>query len=376
MDPVTIRRSLGSMVAAPQTCAGDFYGHLFAKHPRLRGLFPPQMHTQNERLFSALLRIAVLLDQPDARSRYLRQLGVDHRKYGVQPEHYGPVRDALLAALRRHCRPWGEAEEAAWRAAYAVAADAMIAGAQAATGPAWWNGQVVRHERRTADLAVLTVRTGEPLPYLPGQYVTVQAGKKWPCVWRPFSVACAPRSDGDLLEFHVRQVAGGWVSTALVRDTLHGDELVIGPAAGDMTAAAVDGRDLLLLAGGTGLAPLKAVTEAVLAADEAAGGLRRNVHLFHGAKSPLGLYAMPDLRALSDRYPWLQVVPVVSGDPLFGGLKGAVADVALEQDWPGRDVFISGPAAMVGDAARGCLRAGWAPGRIHHDEFGPEVSGP
>ena len=40
--------------------------------------------------------------------------------------------------------------------------------------------------------------------------------------------------------------------TALVRDTLHGDELVIGPAAGDMTAAAVDGRDLLLLAGGRG----------------------------------------------------------------------------------------------------------------------------
>jgi len=377
MDPEVVRKSLASIHATPARVAGDFYGYLFAAHPELRQMFPPQMAAQNERLFAALLRIAGLLDDPQALAGYLGQLGADHRKYGVQPEHYGWVGDALLCALRRHSLVWGDVEEGAWRAAFTTAADAMIAGAAAAAGPAWWNGQVIRHERRGADLAVLTVRTGEPLPYLAGQYVTVQH-QRWPRVWRPFSVATAPGGDGDL-ELHVRAVPGGWVSTAMVRDTAPGDELVVGPAAGAMTSAGVGDRDLVCIAGGTGLAPVKAVTEAVLAAaeDAVADGTstRRNVHLFHGARTPPDLYAMPELNDLQRRFPWLHVVPVVSDVPRFEGRCGPVADVALEEDWPDRDVLIAGPAAMTRDAVHGCLRAGIAADRIHLDELGVSVSG-
>jgi len=80
----------------------------------------------------------------------------------------------------------------AWAAAYQMATGLMIGGAAGQSGPAWWSGRVIRHERRTDDLAVITIRTDEPLPYRPGQYVTVETGK-WQRVWRPYSVAGAPR---------------------------------------------------------------------------------------------------------------------------------------------------------------------------------------
>lgn len=373
LDPAVIRRSLAGITAGPQQVAGDFYGYLFAACPELRGMFPPQMTAQNERLLAALMKIAQLLDSPDALARYLTQLGRDHRKYGVAPEHYTPVGEALLAALRRRCPSWDDAAEAAWAAAYGAASGAMIAAAATASGPAYWTGTVTRHETRAHGVAVLEVRTSAPLEFEPGQYVTVQTGK-WHRVWRQFSVACPADLTGDRLELHVRQVPGGWVSTALVRDTRPGDKVIIGPPAGTMTTEEAGGRDLLLVAGGTGLAPLKAVAGDILGRDEAAmsggWGHRRRVDLFCGARSPLELYDMPALRELERDYPWFQVHPVISGEPRYDGLKGDVADVALAYDsWPDREVFIAGPSAMTASAIGGFRSAGTPESRVHFDDL-------
>jgi NAD(P)H-flavin reductase/hemoglobin-like flavoprotein len=362
LNPALIRKSLALITAGPQQVAGDFYGYLFAYNPGLRDMFPPQMNEQNERLFGALVRIVELLDDAKVLGEYLGQLGADHRKYGIEPEHYAAVGQALLRTLRRHVPAWTEDEEEAWSAAYTVAADLMIAGAAEHKGPACLDGQVVRHERRAADLAVLTVRTREPLLYQGGQYVTVQTGK-WPRVWRAFSVANAPRGDGNELDLHVRAVPGGWVSTALVRDTLINSRLVIGPALGRMTPEAADGRDILCVAGGTGLAPMKALAEAVLLYDEAAmargEGMPRKIHLFHGAKNPVDLYDMAALRELERCYPSLQVVPVVPGDGRFRGEHGNVVDAALDyRPWTAEKAFLAGPAEMVQRAVRSFPPAG------------------
>jgi NAD(P)H-flavin reductase len=360
-----------------QLCAGDFYGYLFTGDGRLREMFPPSMSSQNDRLFSALLRIVGLLDQPDRLARYLTQLGADHRKYGVEPGHYAPVGDALLRTLRRHCPSWDEECEEAWSAAYSLAADMMMTGAEMCRGPATWRGRVVAHERRTRDLAVLTIEPDEPLPYEAGQYVTL-THDKWPRVWRAFSVANAP-SAGGLITLHVRAVPAGWVSSALVRDTAPGGEVTIGPAVGTMTSARLSDRDLVCVAGGTGLAPLKAIVEDVLAADEAAvhggWGGRRNITLFHGARRRLGLYDMPGLRDMSDRFPWLEVVPVVE-DKRFDGLRGRVAEVAAAYgDWREHEAVVSGPAEMTRCALGGLRAAGMFEDRLHYDPIDQEGAG-
>jgi NAD(P)H-flavin reductase len=374
INPAAIRLSLEGMEADAQKCAGDFYGYLFNGCPRLRELFPPMMDVQNERLFAALLKIASLLETPDQLARYLAQLGADHRKYGVRPEHYAPVGDALLRTLRRHCPNWSAEAEASWAAAYAMAAEHMIFAAATARGPATWRAQVIRHEQRARGLAVLTLQTDQPLPYRPGQYITVQH-PKWPRVWRQFSIANPPQMYGErsLIELHVRQVRGGWVSGALVRDTELFSEVTIGPPAGLMTADALGERDLVAVAGGTGLAPVKAVVAAVLMADEASvaagGGYRRNIHLFHGAQTPTGLYDMPALRELSDVYPWLQVVPVVA-DENFPGLTGCVSDAALDYaEWAGREALIAGPPDMTALAVKQFRDAGFLDMQVHYDQL-------
>jgi NAD(P)H-flavin reductase/hemoglobin-like flavoprotein len=374
IKPEVIRRSLENMTADAQKCAGDFYGYLFTGCPHLREMFPPMMTVQNERLFAALLRIVSLLGTPDALARYLTQLGRDHRKYGVQPEHYAPVGEALLRTLRRHCPGWDGEMEAAWGAAYAMAADQMVFAAKTAPGPATWQAQVIRHERRSRDLAVLTLQTDQPLPYRAGQYVTVRH-PKWPRVWRQFSVANPPQLYGErsIIELHVRAVPTGWVSSALVRDTELFSEVTIGPPAGLMTADALGQHDLVAVAGGTGLAPVKAIVEAVLAGDEAAmaagGGYRRNIHLFHGAQTPTDLYDMPALHELSSVYPWLQVVPVVD-DGNFPGLTGYVADAALDYSgWAGREALIAGPPGMTVSALKQFRDAGFLDMSLHYDEL-------
>jgi NAD(P)H-flavin reductase/hemoglobin-like flavoprotein len=380
LNPLAVRQSMEGMTAGPTLCAGDFYGYLFAACPHLREMFPPQMTVQNERLFAALLKMVSLLDTPDQLARYLARLGADHRKYGVRPEHYAPVGDALLRTLRRHCPAWGPAAEAAWQAAYAAASQMMIAGAAAAPGPATYSGQVVRRELRSHDLAVLHVRTDVPLAYRPGQYVTVES-PTWPRSWRHFSVANMPAPGGssDYIELHVRAVPCGWVSRALVRDAVPGTALTIGPAAGALGDASLRDHDLVMVAGGTGLAPVKAIVESVLAGDEAAllagAGRRRNIHLFHGARTPMGLYDMPALHELSACYPWLQVIPVISGDPGFPGLTGNVADAALGfSEWEGREIFISGPAGMNQRAVSQFRAAGY-PGSLLHFDDGIEGTG-
>lgn len=375
-DPEVLQRSLANIGGGPQRCAGDFYGYLFAANPQLRDMFPPQMGMQNERLFAALARIAETIGRPDHLARYLAQLGAEHLKYGVDPEHYALVGQALIRALRRNSFSWTEETEAAWLSAYTFAAGAMMAGAQAYQGPSRWRGRVLRHERRSHDLAVMEIQTDEPLPYLAGQYVTVQTAK-WPRVWRPFSIGNAPTVNGDRLTLHVRSIPGGWVSTALVKDIAAGDEVTLGPATGTMTADQVSGRPLLFVAGGTGLAPVKALAEQVLADDEAAVagqyGTRRDIHLFHGAREPLGLYDIPGLRDLSDRYPWFRVVPVVSDDPAFNGLKGTVPDAALGYaDWLDRDVFLAGPDPMVAYTASRLRDRGVPDAQVHYDDL--EVS--
>jgi NAD(P)H-flavin reductase/hemoglobin-like flavoprotein len=373
VDTAVIRISIASVAADAQRCAGDFYGYLFAANPQLREMFPPVMGRQNERLFRALLKIAELLGTPDRLAAYLTQLGADHRKYGVRPEHYAMVGDALIRTLRRHSPAWDDRAEAAWLAAYAVAADAMIAGAETSPGPATWRGRVVRHQMLSDDLLVLGIQTDQPFPYEPGQYVTVMH-RKWPRVWRQFSVASAPGPEFNYIELNVRYVPGGWVSTALARDTGVPDEVIIGPPVGSMTADVADGHDLLLVGGGVGLAPMKALAQDVLVRDESAlaggWGRRRNIALFHGARTPLDLYAMPELHELEKSFPWFSVVPVVSDDPEYTGEKGTVTDAVIRREWEGRHAYLAGPPQMISSTLDGLCSGGMSEEQVHYDDPG------
>lgn len=364
LNPRLVKESFSLVEPVADKATAYFYGRLFAENPHLRGMFPPSMDVQRDRLFSSLTRIVWSMDSPDGMSPYLHQLGRDHRKYGVLPEHYTAIGNALLATVKRFAADvWTAEIEAAWVAAYTAAAETMIRSAEADAGisPAWWLAEVIDHELRRPDIAVLTLRPAQRLPFTPGQYVNVQTAR-WPRVWRTFSIANAPRPD-NTVRLHVRAVSGGWVSSALVRHTRIGDTLMLGPPMGTMTPPERDGRDLLCVAGGTGLAPIKSIIEHVIGS-----GQRPNIHLLYGARTADELYDLADLLQLESSFPWLRVLPVVSGQPDYEGIRGRLPEVVARfRSWAEHRAYVCGPAPMVEETVRRLLDGGIPLAHIQRD---------
>jgi hemoglobin-like flavoprotein len=168
-----------------------FYATLFLESPELRSLFPAAMDAQRDRLFRALLNAVRNLGTPESFVPMLMRLGRDHRKYGVRAADYDAVGRALITALERFSEDvWVPELEDAWVRAYAYIAKTMIEGANqaAATEPAWWRAEIVAHERRAEDIAVITVRPDQPFPYRAGQFASIETPYR-PRSWRHYSMA-------------------------------------------------------------------------------------------------------------------------------------------------------------------------------------------
>lgn len=342
-----------------------FYGRLFAAEPEISAMFPAAMDGQRQRFYRTLYRIVVTKD--DGLDEHLAELGRAHRKFGVREEHYAAFRTALLAAASRFTPRSSDesADNDTWLAAFDHAAEIMAGAAEddAARTPAWWTAEVTAHELRTPRVAVLTLQPSDPFPYLPGQHLSVQT-PRWPRLWRRYSIANAPRADGSLT-LHVRAVDGGLVSTTLVHHLKPGDTLLLGPAEGRMTADTESQRPVLCLAGGTGLAPLKAIAEAI--AGDTEPGSRRHVMLYHGAGTEAALYDLPALRRMELDYPWLEVVPATSENRARGAAFGTIPALVAKSRWDGKQVYISGPDAMIVKTVQALRKMGADPALVHYD---------
>ncbi|WP_234536322.1 globin domain-containing protein [Streptomyces shenzhenensis] len=339
------------------------YEAMFGRHPYLRKLFPQSMEFQQTHLERALWYLIENLHRPDDVTAFCTRLGRDHRKLGVLPVHYRVFEEALVEALHRSAGGrLGVDVERAWVRMVRFAAAAMVDGAAGALAePASWSGTVVDHQRRRPDLAVLRVRPGEPYPYRPGQYATLQT-PLLPHTWRPYSLAGAPGPDGEL-EFHIRRTGPGGVSDALVTRTGVGETLRLGPAQGTTTLDADITSDVLVVAGGTGWATARALLED-LAARRPSG---RRAHLFLGARTADDLYDAPALARLQSRCTWLRVVSVIDDGP-GGSAHPPIAEaLAGHGDLRGHTAYVSGPSGLVTTAVRLLTGLGLRADRIRHD---------
>jgi len=350
-----------SRVAASRQFAMEYlYARLFAVNPELRALFPLSMEHTRATTFGMLARLISSLQDPRETDELLDRLGRDHRKFGVKSAHYEPFFDALLASIEQVSGPsWTQEQGRAWRAVLGHFADSMrsAAAGDAKAQPAWWIGEIVQHDKRTPTIAVLTIRPDRPLGYQPGQYLSVQVAK-WPRLWRRYSIANAPRENG-LIDIHVRAIPGGMVSTALVNHSGTGDILTLAAARGDLRVPADIDRDVVCVAGGTGLAPIKSIVEAIVM--QTKQGKRRSVTLYLGARRDGDLYDMRDLATLKLAYPALNIVRVVAEQ--HGALTDAVAKHASFRN---TEVYAAGPAGLVSATVR-ALANRVPSGRFHHD---------
>jgi len=343
-----------------------FYARLFAVNPGIRALFPTSMTVQRERMFDALSRVIRSLDSEPECTALLRQIGREHRRYGVLEKHCAWFFAALRDTVEHRAGSLWTAEAcAAWQRATEYFAATMRDAAKHDETPAWWVGEIISHELRSPGVAVVRLQTEQPMPYQAGQYVRVQVAR-WSRVWRPYSLATAPRP-GAPLELHVRAVPGGLVSNTLVHHSDVGDCVLLGEADGQMTLAE-SGRDLLCVAGGTGLAPIKAIIEQAIAADKDASQ-PRTITLYVGARQHFDLYDLEDLQLLEAAHPALHVIPVLSEQPGYAGLTGMLPDVVKAQGIkPDTEAYICGPPCMVRHAAA-VLGVSIQQSQIHHDKL-------
>ena len=379
------RDALKTLRAAfdPEAGAGElvhrFYTRWFAVDGEIRDLFPPDLSRQRTVFAEAMTwlfgeLIAQRADEPVA---FLAQLGRDHRKYGVTQRHYDSMQDALLTTLRSHLIDrWDDRLADAAHQAVTLIVGIMRGAADAEKGPPFVDGSVVEHIRATRDVSVIRLQLDEPLHFHAGQYVTVQV-PQWPRRWR-FLSPSIPADRGGAIEFHVRSVTGGMVSTAIVGETKPGDRWRLSNPLGAMHVDR-DGGDVLMVAGGTGLAPLRSIIMNL-----AQWGQNPRVHLFFGARYPCDLYDLKTLWQVASTNPWLSVTPVseYSTNPPWAadypdvepprGLHvrqvGTLPEVVTRYGgWSDRQILVCGGPAMVAATTAALVAKGADPRRIQHD---------
>ncbi|MET9672436.1 globin domain-containing protein [Streptomyces sp. NPDC006482] len=365
MDPQLIRSTFAIVERRAEHAVTFFYSHLFWHNPAVRELFPPDMVPQRDRLFAALTHVVTHLEDP-ALAGYLGHLGRDHRKFLASPALYAAVGESLIAAFAHAAgSAWTIEAEKAWTEAYGLVADLMLAGADEASGtgePAWWDADVVRHERYGDSLAVLTLRPRQPFPYAAGQYVSVSS-LRVPRVWRTYSLANAPRPDGTL-DLHVSRIPGGAMSTALVGETGPGEVLRLSAPGGGLAARPSSGGPRTYICGGTGWAPVKALLEAAAESEPELEG-----RLFVVARAKEHLYGRPDAEALKERLPGLNVTYIAAAP---GRRRDQATERLLQalracEQWPAHDVYLAGPPGFLTEVVEALEDLGTDPDRIHHD---------
>jgi NAD(P)H-flavin reductase/hemoglobin-like flavoprotein len=368
-DAQLLKESLAVIEPVRDKVIGYFYAKLFVENPEVRSMFPLTMDIQRDRIYRAITSAVQGIDRPELLCPMLAQLAKDHRKYGVRPEHFDAVGRALIGAIREYSYgDWGAEIEDAWVRTFDLIARTMIAAAAEANGqPATWLAEIVSTQRRTDDISVLQLRPDQPYPYISGQYTTLESPMV-PRVWRSYSIANAPRRD-SLLEIHVRQLGAGWVSGALVRKHRIGDTLRLGPPRGATVLDKDSTRDIVIVAGGTGLAPMKALL------DEARRwNSSRRMHFFFGVRRREDLYDIASLQEFATRYPWLTVTMAVSNDPEYAGEQGTLPDVITRYGgWERHDAYVSGSPDMVRATVARFRELAVPAEQIRYDVFGDTV---
>jgi CDP-4-dehydro-6-deoxyglucose reductase, E3 len=215
----------------------------------------------------------------------------------------------------------------------------------------------------------------ETLQFLPGQYLDIllDGGRR-----RSFSIASPPH-DSEQLELHVRRVPGGNFTDGLFGGTPQGSLLRIEGPIGQFVYQDSQ-APVLMIAGGTGFAPLKSMLRHIL---ERGGICRPNtgrpIHLYWGARQPHDVYQERLVLEWAQRNPQLRFTAVLSEAsetkawaitaPHYrpGWVHEAVLNdhASLEHF----DVYAAGPPALI-EAIRSTFpRRGARQDRLYFDSF-------
>ncbi|AGH83581.1 MULTISPECIES: 2Fe-2S iron-sulfur cluster-binding protein [Ralstonia solanacearum species complex] len=222
--------------------------------------------------------------------------------------------------------------------------------------------KVVAIEDMTHDIKRIRLELAKPLAFSPGQYATLQFT---PRHVRPYSMAVADA--GQALEFHVRLVPGGRVTSYVAAELKVGDDVRVSGPLGTAYLRRKNTDPVICVAGGTGLAPILSILRGM-----AEAGMANPVHVYFGVRSPADVYGTHWLDALRERLPNLHTHVVVATSSADARYRSGVVTDAVASDWAdlrGWRAYLAGAPVMV-DAASLLLRQRGVPAEhVYADAF-------
>ena len=215
------------------------------------------------------------------------------------------------------------------------------------------------HDTRIVSLEAVD---GSRFDFAAGQYavVTFQG-----LPGRDYSMANRPGASP--IEFHIRRMGGAGASVHATRDLALGDAVTIEGPYGDGWLRTGHGGPILAVAGGSGLAPMKAIVETALGA-----GMDRDIHLYFGVREERDVYLAGHFAALAAARANFRFTAVLADEPGATARRHGALDAAILADFTdftGFKAYLAGPPAMVDATVEALAARGLPRADIHADPF-------
>ena len=236
----------------------------------------------------------------------------------------------------------------------------QVEGAREEPPPAAFTATVETLQRPIPSVIAFSCRPEQPVPFLPGQYVLLQVpgGQR-----RAYSMA---NTEAETLDFVVKEKPGGHASCYLFDDLAAGDTVSLEGPYGRAYLRIPPEREIVCVAGGSGLAPMLSVIEGALARPDAPG-----IRLFFGANTAEELFMVEEMQALAAAHDRFSLTLAVR-DGAPGAASGLVGDVALAamENLDDCDFYMAGPPGLIDALLRPLMKSGKVrPERIFFDRF-------
>ena len=225
---------------------------------------------------------------------------------------------------------------------------------------------VVKNEQATSDIHIieLQVTNQSTIPYAAGQYFEFRV--QGHVEERAYSAATR-YTEGNLLQFHVKRIPNG-IGSNFMCDLKVGTTVKGSGPYGKMQVRDRN-KDLLFVAGGSGMAPIKAIIEEVISKP-----FEHDAWFYYGARTEQDLYLTEEWLELEKKYPNFHFIPALSNlseDAKWEGERGFIADVIRNKldQCAGFDAYLCGPPIMCETVTDVLYEKGLRGNHIFLDEF-------
>ena len=221
----------------------------------------------------------------------------------------------------------------------------------------------------THDIKEFTFRSEMPQRFLPGQYAQVFIpGVSAPRGYSMSSIANEPKTDWD---FQIRKKPGGEATTALFEQVKVGDTIHIDGPYGHGYLREDSPRDIICVAGGSGVSPMLSIARGAAASTKLQG---RTLHFFMGGRTARDICGDKELCELAGWDKHIHFHPAISepGDATWTGRSGFIHEVVREahaDNMAAFEWYFAGPPPMVNAMADVLIKAGVPLTQQHFDRY-------